>query len=416
MVRTLHRECRGPLRGWLVAAALSVAVGLSPVAPVGWTSAAPYRTHLLTIGPPAAFTPTNGRWGSVPTERAPPACGGSMTFDAADGQVILFTGGSPTLFPSPGGPCVGPSTTWSYVHGAWSEISTSPVPPSRSAAAMTYDESAGEIVLFGGSHSGRFLSDTWSYHAGNWTNLTPRLSPSARENAGMVYSPVEHAVVLFGGYGPTNRSAMVSFSDTWELQGGVWRLLTPPTSPSPRNQAATAFDQLDSEVLVFGGSAAPAGGNRSCCVPAGETWRFASGQWANLTTRTGPGPHVGAGMAYDPEASAVILFGGSVPNASVATWAFSYGLWSSPAVGSSPSPRSGADLTYDAVDGYLLLFGGSNSTVTFNDTWAFGPGVVGSTHSGDTTILWGIGGGMVLVGAAAAIMILRRPDRSTRSR
>lgn len=79
-------------------------------------------------------------------------------------------------------------------------------------------------------------------------------------------------------------------------------------------------------------------------------------------------------MAYDPTASAVILFGGEGVSGEALgdTWEFAHGSWAPlPAASAAPSPRWGASMAYDGATGRLLLFGGENATSRFGDTWAF---------------------------------------------
>ncbi|HTT25638.1 MAG TPA: kelch repeat-containing protein, partial [Thermoplasmata archaeon] len=79
-----------------------------------------------------------------------------------------------------------------------------------------------------------------------WTQLAPGASPSGRSAFMMAYDPVDHEVVLFGG---TPRF----LGDTWTFANGNWTQLTPATSPPARYGGTMSFDAKDGYVLLFGG-------------------------------------------------------------------------------------------------------------------------------------------------------------------
>jgi hypothetical protein len=104
--------------------------------------------------------------------------------------------------------------------------------------------------------------------------------------------------------------------------------------------------------------------------------------WQLVNTSGGPSGRAGAGMVYDPEIGAVVLFGGctsgqyfnyscSVVNE---TWTYSNGTWTQLHPTVSPPARVQPAMAYDPATGYVLLFGGGTgypSYLSFNDTWEF---------------------------------------------
>ncbi len=147
-------------------------------------------------------------------------------------------------------------------------------------------------------------------------------------------------------------------------------------SPPPTVGAAAAFDTADGYALMFGG-----------LDPAGKvvpwTWSFVHSNWTNLTSAVGPAPSArwGEGLAYDPVAGYVLLFGGCLNLActlvSNQTWGYAHDSWTN-LTGNQPTPPPGRGrtmMTYDPTDGYVFLFGGTGTGSTLlNDEWGFASG------------------------------------------
>src|SRR2546423_1315398 len=61
---------------------------------------------------------------------------------------------------------------------AWTQLAPTTSPPERFAAAMTYDATRGNAVLFGGARVAStppttFYSDTWTWDGTDWTQRSP---------------------------------------------------------------------------------------------------------------------------------------------------------------------------------------------------------------------------------------------------
>jgi hypothetical protein len=75
-------------------------------------------------------------------------------------------------------------------------------------------------------------------------------------------------------------------------------------------------------------------------------------------------------LAYDPEASKVVLFSGV--GAPADTWTWDGTNWTEQHPAQSPPARQGAALAYESDHGYTVLFGGFSSTATnLADTWLY---------------------------------------------
>jgi hypothetical protein len=279
------------------------------------------------------WTYANGRWTELDISGPPGRYAAMMTWDAADGYMLLFGGIDEST-----SPVTVYNDTWTFVHGAWTQLSPNPSPSERWRGAMAYDASDNYTVLFGGTPTDLTnspMSDTWTYKAGVWTNVTKKVtgSPAARYRQDMTYDAADGYLVMFGG---CTTSDVVSTQDTLTYHNYTWTLLSPSTKPPGRTYTGIAYDPADGYVVMFGGV------NEATNTGLDDTWEFLNGTWTDLTT----------------------------------------GLTT------APSTRGLEMMTYDATDGYLLLFGGQNPSTTtyFNDTWAFGPSIIGHVAVTPSTV------------------------------
>ncbi len=312
--------------------------------PVGATASAAttVTVNVSTLGPWTNITPSTG-----PSSRA----GASMVYDATDGYVVLFGGGTSATVSS----TVVIGDTWKYLGGSWTNITSSTGPSSRIGASMVYDVVDGYVILFGGYNGSTYLRDTWKFLAGSWTNS-------------MAYDAADGYVVVFGGQTVTNTGSTPS-GDTWRFLSGSWTNITSSGGPSPRAVASMAYDPVDGYVILFGGF----GGS----VFLGDTWTFLRGSWTNITSSSDPSPRGGMSMVYDVADGYVVAFGGTSSTSPTGTpfgetWKYLGGSWTNVASSSGPSPRLIPSMAYDTADGYLIVFGGGiSSTVAIGDTWKF---------------------------------------------
>jgi len=299
---------------------------------------------------------------------------GSMAYDPTDGYLLLFGGyGNGSSAPY--------SDTWSYANGHWTQLSPSTSPAARYAAMMAWDAQDGYMVLFGGydSSTATAYNDTWTFVGGQWTQLSPTLSPPQRWRGSMANDPVDGYVVLFGG---TDASASVIYKDTWSFSAGAWTDLTSTVSGNPTNRLRQemVWDAADQYVVLYGGCTSVA-----CTGGQQDTLTYVNSTWTLLSLTTKPSARAYEGMAYDAAQGYVLVFGGvaySTNTATHDTWEFLNGTWTdlSASYTTYPATRAFEMLAYDAGDGYSVLFGGQNPTggTYYNDTWAYGPSVIGA--------------------------------------
>ncbi|MCI4362918.1 MAG: kelch motif-containing protein [Thermoplasmata archaeon] len=255
-----------------------------------------------TFGDTWAYS--HGHWSQLKPAVSPMArIGGAMTYDQGDGYIVLF--GGQVLVKNSN---ILVNDTWTFVGGKWTQDITSFAPNPRDIPGLTYDAADGYVLLFGGLGYGGnateqvTLNDSWTFSAGIWTVLTPHActscgpAPSGRAGAAMVYDPWDGYVLLFGGENLSKPilGTFAEISDTWTFSAGVWTNITTTagTPPGPRAAAGVAYDGLDGYVLIFGGT--PGSG-----VSLSDTWSFVGGTWTQLFPAHNPGPDYLGGAAFD---------------------------------------------------------------------------------------------------------------------
>ena len=215
--------------------------------------------------------------GSLLGQPTPPARqGAALSYDGS-GPLVLFGGtgqgaGTPLATPpssSAGATSTGSSTsgstsqasdttvtlgdTWLWTSNGWAQA-TGTSPPARSGAALAYDSSTRETVLFGGTStpagaaSPKPFGDTWNWTGSAWQKAAPKVSPPARAGAALADDPVAHGLILFGGRGGSGVLA-----DDWLWHGSAWSPVKTRGGPAARAGAAVASDAASHELVLFGG-------------------------------------------------------------------------------------------------------------------------------------------------------------------
>ncbi|HEY6239034.1 MAG TPA: hypothetical protein VIZ68_07620, partial [Thermoplasmata archaeon] len=309
----------------------------------------------------------------------------SMAYDPTDGYLLLF-GGYGNASTTPDG------DTWSYANGHWAQLSPTSSPSARYASMMAWDAQDGYMVLFGGydSSTATAYNDTWTFVGGQWAPLNPVTSPPTRWRGSMANDPVDGYVVLFGG---TDSTTLKLYKDTWSFSAGAWTDLTSTVTGNPpvKLRQEMVWDSADQYIVMFGGCTSVA------CTGSGtgqtDTLTYVNKTWTLLSPAIKPSGRAYEGITYDVSQGYVLMFGGvayATNTATHDTWEFLNGTWTdlSSQFSTYPVTRSFESLAYDGHDGYSLLFGGQNPAIAtfYNDTWAFGPSVIGAFSASPGTI------------------------------
>lgn len=252
-------------------------------------------------------------------------------------------------------------------------------PSPRWGAAMAYDAADGYVVLFGGWNATAIYDDTWKFVGGVWSELSPSTHPSPRAIASMTYDVKDGYIVLFSGLSVNSANVVIGApADTWKFAGGQWTNLTSSHHPTSRWGATATYDATDHEVILFGGIES----NSTTAFVKGlsDTWTFAGGKWLKLSLSAHPSARAGYGMTYDATDDYVVLFGGChflLPCDSPLndTWTFAGDVWTRLSPSTVPKARGWMVLEFDPNAGYVVMFGGANKETALKDTWIFSDGV-----------------------------------------
>ena len=187
--------------------------------------------------------------GSTWTEQHPAASpsaryGASMAYASATGKMVLFGG-----FGKSGSSYAYLADTWTYNGSTWTEQHPAKSPPAFEEGSIAYDSATGEIVLFGGRNGSGYFAATWTYNGSTWTEQHPAESPQDRLGASMAYDSAKGEIVLFGGGSESGHI----LNKTWTYNGSTWTEQDPAESPLGRHSASMAYDSVTGKMVLFGG-------------------------------------------------------------------------------------------------------------------------------------------------------------------
>jgi hypothetical protein len=276
-----------------------------------------------------------------------------LAYDIRDSALVLFGGATAEEVRG---------DTWLWKAGSWREASVCGPEP-RTFPAMVYDSARGELVLFGGNRvlfgdsirPPTMLGDTWVWRSGAWIRVADD-GPTPRSEAAVAYDPIRQRTVLFGGY-ELSGGRVKRLGDTWEWNGTNWTQIT-SSGPSPRSGGAMAYDPERRAVVLFGGS----GG------PLGDTWSWNGREWTRLDVSPAAG-RFNTAMAWDPSVRRLLRFGGwDGKERTSDTWELKSKGWVRIQSG-GPSSRNHTAMVSAAGRGAIILYGGHDGDRVFGDLW-----------------------------------------------
>ncbi len=194
------------------------------------------------------------------------------------------------------GAVLAPASLCAQVQPNWTALRDTPA-QSRGQAAMAYDAARGNVLLFGGRSDGfgtSLLGDTWTFDGVRWQRHLVNTAPAPRYDAATTYDSLRQEVLLFGGTDDTR-----VFADLWAWNGSRWRQLqTGAASPGPRVRAGLAFDPTTQAAVLAGGL-----GDLPFMNPLGDTWILRGTLWQRLPAAL---PAGGVALAYFGRRSRVV--------------------------------------------------------------------------------------------------------------
>lgn len=235
---------------------------------------------------------------------------------------------------------------------------------------LVWDPYDGYLLDYGGVVNGSQTDATHALIGGRWTPVAASGSPPAVSGEGLAFDPAVQEVILYGGQ--TGCGASCGTGQTWGYQAGHWGELDPTNSPPSGQVAGMAWDPDESALVAFSIC-----GNSGCSPGYNETWELNGNSWSLIGTASGPSGRCATADFYEPTQGNWMIFGGGncFGVALGDTWNYSGRHWQEedlspnpPAVKGSPS---GAFLL---AQGYGLVFGGSESAGNSSQTWEYGAG------------------------------------------
>jgi hypothetical protein len=264
--------------------------------------------------------------------------------------------------------------TWLYdlADRAWMRVDV-PGPAPRFGHAVTVDQKARRLILFGGQSGDVFYNDTWIFDlaAGTWTQIDTGegTAPTMRYGLPAVLDGTNRFIISHGF------SFEGRFDDTWalDLASGLWSEISPDagaTRPLKRCLHEMAWHPATATLLLYGGCSSGFG---PC--PQGDLWQFnpESRAWTELTPADGPAARSNPSMVSDRNGERFILIDGLTDagySSEIWTGALDGGTFTwkaATAGGDAPSPRASHDAVLTRGDVYL--FGGNGDAGPTNDLW-----------------------------------------------
>ncbi len=198
-------------------------------------------------------------------------------------------------------------------------------PQARGDAVGAVDPATGLLYVFGGDvgptvmciPSPMFRNDTWSYDAecDAWRSIETATAPTARARAAFATDTRRRRLVLFGGRFRAGASGNYTlYNDVWafDFAAQSWAQIevTAP-GPTPRANAAAAYDPMADELLVHGGNTSASG---TAFQPQSDLWalNLETRAWRRVATMgTGPSARLFHGATVSGGALWVLGGGGA---------------------------------------------------------------------------------------------------------
>jgi hypothetical protein len=165
----------------------------------------------------------------------------------------------------------------------------------------------------------------------------------------------------------------VYFGSSFTATGQVWTRLCPSNAPPGRSGAASAYDESNDRLIVFGGKLEDGTDSAETWVLSNATGRGGAPMWSLLDSGSGPSARFRAAAGFDPGGNRLIVHGGCSGECASSlrdTWVMTLTTppeWT--ALPDAPAARSGAASAFDETTGRLILFGGMEAGVPLGDLW-----------------------------------------------
>lgn len=225
----------------------------------------------------------------IPLVRPAARSGMGFAYDPVRSYCVMFGGWSASGLRS---------DTWAWDGTAWTRFNPPNSPSARWLVAAEYDHNLGGVVLFGGSDgAGTHHGDTWMWNGADWVPVATASvqAPSPRQSAAMAFDDTRGEMVLYGGSDATG-----SLGETWVFDGTDWVQRSPAHPPAPTDGANLAYHAVWRRMVMFGGLPDPREDPELIRCWDGQDWS------AHPTSTVLPVFTTQGGMVYD-QARQVLL-------------------------------------------------------------------------------------------------------------
>jgi hypothetical protein len=141
------------------------------------------------------------------------------------------------------------ASTWVYsaTQRTWVQRLEGLAPQSAGPVRLTYDSGRKRVVMCHTANNRRI----WEWDGARW-HSTPAPGPAmTAPGTAVAYHSASKRTVLFGG--PITTPPYFT-DETWEWDGGSWRMRNPSTKPPPRMEHVLVDDTARGTLLLYGGS------------------------------------------------------------------------------------------------------------------------------------------------------------------
>ena len=260
-----------------------------------------------------------GRWTDLNVIGPPGRLGAGFVYDPALGGLVLFGG---ETIPSLASGFHLLNDTWLFNGSGWQQLHPARAPSPRVYSAVAYDAADAEIVLFsGGRGTGQtpwtVYNDTWTFRSGQWTNVSKAVGPApmGRLEASAVYDEADGYVLLVGGktsnYYPV--ACPYPYADEWTFSGGRWSPLAPAGRAPPPGEGTAWFDSATQTTYFYEGTENLTSEGGLCAALGGDVYGYSGGIWRLVAAADVPGapvPRHAATIVDDQADHVELLFGG----------------------------------------------------------------------------------------------------------
>jgi hypothetical protein len=227
-------------------------------------------------------------------------------------------------------------------------------------SSLVYDPNLGKVVGLAGGITGSPYA-MLGFDSNGWANLQMQWLPSHGQDVALLaFDRARRKLVALIPETATT-------SSTWTFDGMAGSKPPMAINPPPPFGAGMAYDPASSMVVLYGGHAGNGG-------PLDDTWTWDGTTWTQRHPAATPGGCEGP-LAYDAAASQIILLcvREQQPmgrgNFSVSTWAWTGATWTQLHPSTMPPGGGRLTMTYDAVGRELVLFGSAHTWTYANGQW-----------------------------------------------